>query len=136
MSKTGAAGAGDDNKNILEWTVFAISLFLVTAILGYLGYQVYIEKEETPDVFAEVRHDPSDHNPYRYLVSVHNVGGQTAETVTIEVTMRRSEEDVEKAELQIAFVPKESKREGWVNFSKNPALADTVEAHVRSFKKP
>lgn len=136
MNKIGAAGAGDDNKNKLEWIVFAISLLLVAAILGYLSYQVYTEKEETPDILVELMPDPSDHNPYRYLVSVHNRGGQTAETVTIEVAMKMDGQEVEKAELQIAFVPKESTREGWVNFSKSPAQADTVEAHVRSFEKP
>lgn len=136
MTKIGAQGAGDDKKNFLEWTVFAISLLLVAAILGYLAFQVYTEKEETPDILVETKPDPSDNNPYRYLVTVQNIGGQTAENVTIEVAVKKNGQDVEKNELQIAFVPKESEREGWVNFSKDPAQADTVEAHVISFKKP
>lgn len=134
MDKSGAKGAGDDKKNKLEWTVFAISLCLILAVLGYLGYQVYTEKEETPDMVVAIEPDPSDNNPYRYQVSVENKGGKTAESVTIEVKMKKGGEDVQTAELQIPFVPKESKREGWVNFSLDPALADTVEAHVLSFK--
>lgn len=136
MNKIGAAGAGNDRKNGLEWTVFTLSLLLVLAILGYLGYQVYTQKEETPDIIADTRHDPSDHNPYRYHVTVHNRGGQTAETVVIEVTVKKGGQDVEKAELELPFVPKESKREGWVNFTEDPGLSDTLEAHVLSYKKP
>ena len=131
-----ATGAGDDGKNGLEWTVFALSLVLVLAILCYLGYQVYVEKEGTPDVFVETRHDPSEHNPYRYHVTVHNLGQETAETVALEVTVLKAGEEVEKAELEIAFVPKESMREGWVNFNQDPALADTVEAHILSYNRP
>jgi uncharacterized protein (TIGR02588 family) len=43
---------------------------------------------------------------------------------------------IEKAELQLPFVPTSSKREGWVIFSKDPAKADTVIGRVVSFKKP
>jgi len=136
MSNTGVAGAGNDDKNKLEWTVFFCSLILVLAVLGYLVYQVYTATKETPDLVVEAWQDPSDHNPYRYRVLVYNMGGQTAETVTIEVVVKKDGKDVEKAELQIPFVPKESEREGWVNFSKNPALADTVVAHVISYYKP
>lgn len=133
---TGAAGAGDDKKNFLEWTVFYISLLLVLSTVIFLAYQVYNEKEESPDIQAEYYSDPSEHNPYRYRVILYNRGGQTAETVTVEVAVKKGGKDVEKAELQIPFVPKESKREGWVNFSEDPSKADTVEARVLSYKKP
>lgn len=136
MANKGAAGAGDDSKNALEWTVFAVSLLLILGVFGYLAYQVYTEKEESPDILVETRHDPSDHNPFRYHVTIHNKGGQTAEAVTVEVAMKQDGKEVGKAELQIPFVPKESKREGWVNFSEDPNKADTVEARVLSYKKP
>lgn len=136
MSKTGVSGAGDDSKNGLEWTVFTLSLLLVITIIGYLVYQVYNQKEETPDIIVETRHDPSDNNPYRYHITVYNRGGQTAETVVIEVTVKKGGKELENAELELPFVPKESKREGWVNFSADPVLADTMEAHVVSYKKP
>lgn len=132
----GAAGAGDDKKNYLEWTVFVISFLLIVAILCYLVYQVYTKKEESPDIYTEYWADPSEHNPYRYLVILYNRGGQTAETVTVELAVKQGGKDVEKAELQIPFVPKASKREGWVNFSEDPSRADTIEARVISYKKP
>jgi uncharacterized protein (TIGR02588 family) len=132
----GAEGAGDDKKNFLEWTVFTVSLLLVLSTVVYLIYQLYTEKEETPDIQTEYWADPSEHNPYRYRVVLYNRGGQTAESVTVELTVKQGNKNIEKAELQISFVPKESKREGWVNFSKDPTKADTLEARVLSYKKP
>jgi uncharacterized protein (TIGR02588 family) len=128
--------AGDDDKNALEWTVFGVSLLLVLSILVYLAYQVYHEKPSTPDLVVEYYPDPSDNAPHRYRVVVHNKGGETAEDVTIALSLENGNEELEAAALNIPFAPKESKREGWVNFRKDPLLADTLVARVVSYKKP
>ncbi|MCC9169133.1 hypothetical protein [Pontibacter harenae] len=129
------SGDGDD-KNKLEWTVFAISLGLVLSILGFLGYKIYKDQATPPDLYVEHVHDPSKLSPYRYRVVVHNVGGETAGEVTVELVLKKGEIVLEQAELAIAFVPKNSKREGWVNFVDNPALADTIVNRVISYKRP
>ncbi|MDX5418542.1 MAG: hypothetical protein LPK09_04945 [Hymenobacteraceae bacterium] len=133
--KTKGAGV-DDDKNALEWTVFGVSLLLVLSILAYLVYQVYTDKPATPDLVVEYFHDPSDHAPQRYRVVVHNRGGETAEEVHVELALEQGGKQLERAELSIAFAPKESKREGWVNFKEDPARADTLVARVVSYKKP
>lgn len=130
-----AAGNGDD-KNALEWTVFAVSLLLVLTILAYLVYRVYTEEPSTPDLVVEYFHDPSEHAPQRYRVVVHNKGGETAEEVQVELALHKGEEELETAALQIAFSPKQSKREGWISFKKSTAEADTVIARVMSYKRP
>ena len=129
------AGDGDD-KNALEWTVFAISLVLVLSIVAYLGYQVYTEEPGTPDLVVEYYHDPSEHAPQRYRVVVHNRGDETAEEVLVELALERGDEELETAELAIAFAPKESKREGWVGFREEIRQGDTLVARVMSYKKP
>ncbi|MBD1397766.1 hypothetical protein H9Q13_11375 [Pontibacter sp. JH31] len=131
-----AKGSGDDDKNALEWIVFGVSLMMVLCILGYLSYQTYTEKPATPDLVVQYFHDPSAHAPQRYRVVVLNQGGETAEEVQIELSLEKGGEQLEKAELSIAYAPKESKREGWVNFKESPAEADTLMARVVSYKRP
>ena len=126
----------DDDKNGLEWTVFGISLVLVLAILVYLSYMAYTQKPSTPDLTVEYFHDPSANAPYRYRVVVENRGGETAEEVQVELTIESGEKEVESAQLNIAFSPKYSKREGWVNFKEDPASSDTLVARVMSYKRP
>jgi uncharacterized protein (TIGR02588 family) len=125
-----------DQKNMLEWTVFALSLLLVLGILAYWTYQAVTQKPGKPDLYIISIPDPSEHNPYRYHLSVHNAGGETAENVRVELSMQKDGQEVEKGELQVAFLPKEGRREGWISFSSDPARADTVIARVVSYEKP
>lgn len=126
----------DDDRNALEWSVFGVSLVLVLAILVYLSYMAYNHKPSSPDLVVAYYHDPSANAPHRYRVVVHNRGGETAEEVQVELTTESGGEEVESAELSIAFSPKDSKREGWVNFKEDPANADTLVARVVSYKRP
>lgn len=125
-----------DIKNWFEWTVFGLSLVLVLAILGYLGYKVYHHSETPPEIVAQVWPAPSSYTPNRYQVQVENKGGSSAEEVRVEVSIRRGGQELEKAELQIAFVPQESKREGWVVFEQAASQSDSVVARIISFEKP
>lgn len=133
--KVGRAGE-DDDKNALEWTVFGVSLVLVLSILAYLSYQAYMDEPSTPDLVVDYYHDPTASAPQRYRVVVYNKGGETAEEVQVELTIEREEKELESAQLNIAFAPKKSKREGWVNFKKEPTQADTLVARVVSYKRP
>jgi uncharacterized protein (TIGR02588 family) len=127
---------GRDIKNWLEWTVFGLSLILVLSILGYLGYKVYHHTEVPPEIHTQVWPSPSEQMPNRYQVVVENKGGTSAEEVRVAVSIRRGGQELEKAELDVAFVPQESKREGWVVFEHAPAQSDSVVARVVSFEKP
>jgi uncharacterized protein (TIGR02588 family) len=135
-AKTQNEREGKDIKNWLEWTVFGLSLLLVLAVLGYLGYKVYHHSETPPEIRAQVWASPSKHTPNRYQVLVENIGGTSAEEVRVEVSIRRGGQELEKGELHVAFVPQESKREGWVVFENVPSPTDSVVARVISFEKP
>ena len=125
-----------DKKNLLEWAVFWLGLALLLSIFTYLGYQVYNHKPSPPEILVEYWPEPSEAQPNRYRVAVRNTGGETAESVLVELVLEQDGEEVEKAELQLNFVPQESKREGWVNFSQKPAAGATVSARVASYQKP
>jgi uncharacterized protein (TIGR02588 family) len=125
-----------DKKNALEWIVFSLGLVLVLGIIAYLCYQTAIYRSGTPDLYVHYVKDPSTHNPNRYRIIVTNKGGKTAEEVKIEATLRKGDSNLEKAELEIAFSPKLSEREGWVNFSAASSTADSIYVRVVSYQSP
>ena len=112
-------------KNVLEWSVFAISLLLVSATLFYLGREVLNAHEAPPHIalkLGEPRALQNSGSPPSFIVSVEasNKGWQTAEGVHIEVEMRRGNEEPQTADFEIAFLPRNSSREGWVAFKGKP----------------
>ena len=68
-------------------------------------------------------------------VTVENHGDTAAEEVHVRVTLRGDTASREEAELVLAFVPRHSKREGWVAFRKDPASAG-VEARTVGYATP
>ncbi len=126
----------EGEKNALEWTTFAASLLLILCTVGYLGYEAWWYQPSPPEIIVSFSPSPGRQAPYRHKLVVENVGGETAEDVIIEMALKKGDSTMEKSELQLAFVPQSSKREGWVNFLQNPAEADTIIAKVVSFKKP
>jgi uncharacterized protein (TIGR02588 family) len=125
-----------DQKNLLEWAVFWVSLLLIIAIISYLGYQTFQHKPASPEIHVEFWPDPAELQPNRYRVKVHNKGGETAENVRVELVLNNGASEPEKVELEMPFVPQESSREGWVNFSQKPSGRDAVSANVVSYQKP
>jgi len=125
-----------DKKNLLEWVVFYTSLSLIILLLGYLVYQTFNYQPGSPDLGINYARDPLPHAPYRYHLTVQNEGHETAEEVTIEMVLQKDGEQLETGTMQLAYVPKHSKREGWINFSKDPDEADTVYVRIVSYKRP
>lgn len=126
----------EDEKNILEWMVFSLSLLLIVGILGYLIFQIMHYEPGSPDLVITYKSDPSPHAPYRYHLTISNEGQETAEEVHIKLILEKDGQELEQAEIDIPYAPINSTKEGWVNFSKNPHHADTLYARVVSYKKP
>ena len=123
-------------KNWLEWSVFAISLAIIVGIIGYLAYAALTTENRPPDLRVLVGPAvPGSANTHRLPLVVENFGDQTAEQVTIEVVLREGGRDVERAEMQIAFLPRLSKREGWVVLTRDPRCC-SIEARPVGYGKP
>jgi uncharacterized protein (TIGR02588 family) len=128
--------SNDGKKNILEWTIFGISLLLIIAVLCFLVYETATHKPSPPDVLVTYTPSPSENTPYRYHLTIENTGDETAEDVIIELVLRSGGQAIEKSEVQLPFLPQGSKKESWVSFINDPATADSVLAKVVSFKRP
>lgn len=77
-------------KNWLEWSVFAVGLALMLAIVGYLGYRTLGDGHDPAALHVEVGApwSPED-SPSVHVVSVtvRNDGGQSAADVDVEVVL-------------------------------------------------
>lgn len=122
-------------KNWLEWTVFLASTIVVLAVLGYLAAKALTEKKTPPDLRIEAGAAIARDGVHRVPLLVRNVGGSTAESVVVEAVLRRGEEEVERAELELMFVPRRSEREGWVTFRHDPRCCSIVTRAV-SYEEP
>lgn len=123
------------HKNWLEWLVFAVSAVIVIGCVAALAISGVRSGKEPPDVTVEVGAPSRGASGYRVPVRVRNDGDETAEGVTIEVAMIAGGEEVERGEFTVAFLPRKSRREGWVVFQRDPACC-TLRAHPLGFEKP
>ena len=122
-------------KNWLEWSVFAISLAIVIASLVYLGVSAVREEETPPDLRIFAGSPSESGGVHRLPLLIRNVGTSTAESVQIEVLLMQGDEVVERAELDVPFVPRKSEREGWVTFRRDPRGCEVVTRAV-SYESP
>ena len=123
-------------KNWLEWIVFGIGLLLTLALVGYLIYSAVTYKAGTPDITVSYKHDPAERSPCRYLVTVKNHGGETAETVMVKAILYKSGEKYIENHIEFAFVPKHSERTGWVVFQEQAGPSDSISVVIGGYKKP
>lgn len=122
-------------KNWLEWSVFAISLCIVLASLGYLIVSAVSGNDTPPDVRIFAGTPSESAGVHRVPLLIRNAGTSTAESVRIEVLLLRGDDVVERAELDLPFVPRKSEREGWVTFRQDPRCCAVVTRAV-SYESP
>jgi len=123
-------------KNWVEWTVFAVGLVLVASALSYLVYDGATMGSDPPSL--EVRLGTPEQRAYNFIVpvTVTNHGDETAEGITIEVSLENAGggEPV-RGELTIGFLPRRAVREGFVTFDQDPRAAQ-LKARVLGYEKP
>ena len=107
-------------KNRLEWTVFTAGLVLVLATLGFLVRESIVGDEGPPEVVARVGEPRPSVSGHLVPVEVSNIGRTTAEDVLVPILLDLPGGRREEAELNIAFLPRGSKRNGWVSFRGDP----------------
>jgi uncharacterized protein (TIGR02588 family) len=110
-------------KHPLEWIVFAVSLALVAGTVGFLAWDAaQAGGEDSPAALSiELGRPEPRGGVWAVPVTVHNRGGETAEGVNVEVTLETPGAEPETAAFEAAFVPRRSKREGWVTFRSDPS---------------
>ena len=122
-------------KNKLEWIVFAVSLALVLGTVGLLVQDMIRGESGPPELVVELGAPVRQAQGWAVPVTVRNVGGETAEGARIEVTLAVPGQPPERAEIDMAFVPADSRREGFVTFAGDPARG-RLAGRVAGFEIP
>lgn len=107
------------DKNALEWTVFGVGLVLVVATLGYLVREAVTTGAAPPELVVHLGNPRPVEAGFQVPVTVVNRGDRTAEGVSVTITLAAKSER-EEAVLTIAFLPHQSRRQGWVTFRADP----------------
>ena len=107
-------------KNPLEWTVFFLGLAAVLATVGFLVWDASTSNGSSPDLRVELGAPEPGSGGFTVPVTVSNQGDETAEGVRVEVTLELPGAPPETAGIEMAFVPRGSRREGWVTFRRDP----------------
>lgn len=106
-------------KNALEWTVFGVGLILVVATLAYLVREAATTGSSPPGLVVQLGVPRQVKAGFQVPVTVVNQGDRTAENVSVTITLTAKAES-EEASLTIALLPRQSRRQGWVTFRRNP----------------
>ena len=122
-------------KNAVEWSVFAVSALILLATVVYLAAAAIREKKVPPDLRVTTAGAVATPGGHRMEVTVANNGDTSAEQVRIEIALRRGDEEVERAELEIVYVPRKSERKGWVTFRNDPQCC-SVTSRAMSYDVP
>jgi len=120
-------------KNALEWTVFGVSVVLITTVLGVLVHE-QVTTGDRPAALAIALGEPvASTEGYAVPIEVRNDGDRTAEDVHVEVTLSGS--PLEVSDITVPYVPYRSHRRAWVQFTRDPAGA-RLTARVLGYREP
>ena len=117
------------DKNALEWTVFGVSLVLVLATFGYLVRESLTVTAGPPEVVVVLGEPRTGAGGHMVQVTAENRGGETAEDVQIAVRLEVGEVE-EEAVLVVPYLPRDSRRSGWVSFRGDPGAGELRVAGV------
>lgn len=122
-------------KNRLEWAVFGLGLVLVLGTVGFLVWDAAAGGDAPPDLSVTLGAPEPRGQGWAVPVVVRNRGEETAEGAHVEVVLELPDGTREEAELALAFVPRGSERQGWVQFLHPPA-SGRLTGRVTGYETP
>jgi len=123
-------------KNRLEWVVFGVSVLLIAVLLGYLTVKAFTYQDTPPDLRVKILPEKDKLNRNVFRIELINHGEQTAENVSVEVTLHEQGEQVDKAEAIFPLAPKESVQKAWVTFKAPRQQGQEVKEQILGYNQP
>lgn len=122
-------------KHPLEWVIFSVSLLVVASTVGYLAWDALCGSRGPAVLAIELGRPESHSGAWAVPVTVHNRGHETAGAIRIEITLELPGSEPERAELEMAYLSRQSKREGWVTFRQDPS-GGRLSARALGYERP
>jgi len=121
-------------RNWLEWLVFALSLAIISGVLGVLLNAVLGTDGSPPRIEVFLGDSREENGLYVVPVLVRNVGEKPAAEVRIEAVLSAGS-TVERAGFDLSYSPGGSVRQGEITFSIDPR-GGRVKARALGFESP
>lgn len=128
------ASASSHKKNVLEWSIFGLSLVLLAAVLAALAHQALTIGEEPARLSITLGTPVVGHGQVRIPLKVSNDGDSPAVAVAIEVT-GMLDGAREASPLTFDYIPRHAHRAGWVSFP-NEVIPSALSARVLGYADP
>lgn len=121
-------------RNWLELTILIMGIILVSMTMVILAHDMITARETPPDIVVSLGKVDRGTQYYALHVSAKNNGTQTAQDVTIEVSVGKGD-GREASRLEFPYLPGRSTVNGWVTFGRDPSKGG-VEFRVLGYSTP
>lgn len=121
--------------NVIENLIFGTGVLVLTALVGYLVFQITQKNGGPPDLVITNKYQPSLPN-YAFEIEVTNQGHTTAQMAQINFDLFQDGKQVESASLQMDYIPVNSKKLGWLVFGTEKKPNDSLVVSSMTFLEP
>ena len=129
---TGRPGQGPAARSTAEWVSLGVALLLLAGVIGTVIALWLSPSEDAPRFTVEHGAVRSEAGRFYLPITVRNDGDQTASEVSVAGVVAADGRE-ETATTTFDFIPGQTKVEGVLIFSRDPAAASV---RVVSFQKP
>ncbi|MGE6741316.1 TIGR02588 family protein [Allorhizobium pseudoryzae] len=119
----------------IEWTTGVVSILLVLALVGFIGWEALTKSDETPELAVRVADIAQKGEVYVVRLELDNRSPATAAAVRVTGSVTAADGTAEVSETTFDYAPAESTTKGGLLFRQNP-LAGRLEVRATGYTEP
>ena len=119
----------ESRTSVWEWAAAALGASILMFAIGYMAWYGLTHKSGPPFIVVERAETVRLDGNYVVKVLARNEGQSTAAAVEIEGALMDGEEPIETSGATLDYVPENSQREAYLQFTRDP---DTFDLKLRA----
>jgi uncharacterized protein (TIGR02588 family) len=121
MAKSPKPGSVENRKaHWIEWATGAVSTILITALIGWIGYQAATQEDGPPALSVTIVSSAGRAGGYLVMFDVENTADRTAAAVVVRGEITDGDTVIETVETTLDYVPARSRARGGLIFRNDP----------------